>query len=256
MVGATARIILLEHVFGLPPSRATRDIDFAIAVESWEQFLVLKRSLASAASFTPLERVAQRLTFKPEGVNHSFVVDLIPFGGLETEANMIAWPPKMSVIMNVAGYRDAHAAAVPVEVEPGLAIYLASIPGIAVLKIFAWVNRGHEDPKDAIDLVTLLRQYHEAGNQDRVYVDAISALEEVGYDIELAGAWLLGSDAVAMALPTTRQQLEELFADPKRIEGLVTDMSRAIRARDDALEYSRALLAQFVRGFSKNQTND
>lgn len=256
MVGATARIILLEHVFGLPPSRATRDIDFAFAVASWEQFQVLKQRLASADSFTQLERVAQRLTFKPEGMNHSFVVDLIPFGGLETEANMIAWPPDMSVIMNVVGYRDAHAAAVPVEVEPGLVIYLASIPGIAVLKIFAWVDRGREDPKDAIDLVTLLRQYQEAGNQERVYGEAIAALEEAGYDIELAGAWLLGRDASALALPNTRQHLEELFADPKRIESLVTDMSRAIRARDDALEYSRTLLEQFLKGFLFKQTNE
>lgn len=256
MVGATARIILLENVFGLPPSRATRDIDFAFAVESWEQFQTLKQRLASKASFTQLERVAQRLIFKPEGMPHSFVVDLIPFGGLETDTNMIAWPPDMSIMMNVAGYRDAHAAAVPVEVEPGLVISLASIPGIAVLKIFAWVDRGREDPKDAIDLVTLLRQYHEAGNQDRVYEDAVSALEEVGYDLELAGAWLLGRDASAMALPATRQQLETLFADPERIEDLVTDMSRAIRARDDALEYSRALLEQFVKGFLHKQTND
>lgn len=256
MVGATARIILLENVFGLPPSRATRDIDFAFAIESWEQFQTLKQRLASEASFTQLERAAQRLIFKPEGMPHSFVVDLIPFGGLETDTNMIAWPPDMSIMMNVAGYRDAHAAAVPVEVEPGLVISLASIPGIAILKIFAWVDRGREDPKDAIDLVTLLRQYHEAGNQDRVFEDAVSALEEVGYDLELAGAWLLGRDASAMALPTTRQQLETLFADPERVEGLVTDMSRAIRARDDAVEYSRTLLEQFVKGFLSNQSND
>jgi predicted nucleotidyltransferase len=249
MVGATARIILLEHVFGLPPSRATRDIDFAFAVESWEQFQVLKQRLASTASFTPLERVARRLTFKPDGLNHNIVVDLIPFGGLETEANMIAWPPDMSVIMNVAGYRDAHAAAVTVEVESGLAISLASIPGIAVLKVFAWLDRGQEDAKDAIDLVTLLRQYHEAGNQERVYEEATSALEAAGYDIELTGAWLLGSDASAMVLPTTRQHLEEFFADPKRIESFVTDMARAIRTRDDALEYSRTLLTQFMKGF-------
>lgn len=249
MVGAAARIILLENVFGLPLSRATRDIDFAFAVESWEQFQTLKQRLASAALFERLERVAQRLIFKPEGMDHHFVVDLIPFGGLESEANMIAWPPDMSIMMNVAGYRDAHAAAVRVEVEPGLVISLASIPGIAVLKIFAWVDRGREDPKDAIDLTTLLRQYHEAGNQDRVYEDGVPALEEVGYDLELAGAWLLGRDASAMALPATRRQLERLFAAPERVEGLVTDMSRAIRARDDALEYSSMLLKQFLKGF-------
>jgi len=222
MVGATARIILLEHVFGLPPSRATRDIDFAFAVESWEQFQALKQRLVSTASFTQLERVApqlervaQRLKFKSEGMNHSFVVDLIPFGGLETEANTIAWPPDMSVIMNVAGYRDAHVAAVLVEIEPGLIISLASLPSIAILKIFAWMDRGTEDPKDAIDLVTLLRQYHEAGNQDRVYSEASSALEAVGYDIELAGAWLLCGRSVAIG---QRRRGDGLTGNPCRSE--------------------------------------
>ncbi|MFN3752339.1 MAG: hypothetical protein ACK4SR_13355 [Thiobacillus sp.] len=76
---------MLENVFGLPTSRATRDIDFAFAVESWEQFQTLKQRLASEASFTQMERAAQRLIFKPEGMPHSFVVDLIPFGGLETD---------------------------------------------------------------------------------------------------------------------------------------------------------------------------
>ena len=35
IVDATARDILLTHVFGLPVQRATADIDFAIAVKDW-----------------------------------------------------------------------------------------------------------------------------------------------------------------------------------------------------------------------------
>lgn len=31
IIGATARDIVLHHVFGIPPTRATVDIDFAIA---------------------------------------------------------------------------------------------------------------------------------------------------------------------------------------------------------------------------------
>lgn len=250
MMGATARIILLEHVFGLQPGRATRDIDFAFALENWNQFQDLKRHLTSSAPCHELASVVQRLIFKPADSRHDYVVDLIPFGGLEGADNSIAWPPDMSVLINVAGYRDAHAAAVPVELEPGLVIPIASIPGIAVMKLFAWVDRGQEDPKDAMDLVTLLRQYHEAGNQDRVYEDALPALETVAYDIELTGAWLLGWDASTMASTETRRRLDALFAQPTLMGRLATDMARALRARDDALGYSRALLEQFQRGFA------
>lgn len=249
MVGATARIILLEHVYGLPASRATRDIDFAFVLESWAQFQALKAHLISTASFEPSARAIQRLTFKPDGMAHGIVVDLIPFGALEAAAHTIAWPPDMSTMMSVAGYHDAHRAAVKVEVTPGLVIPLASIPGIAILKIFAWVDRGRTDPKDAIDLLTLLRQYHQAGNQDRLYVDAVVALEDAGYDIELTGAWLLGRDAATMVLPGSRPHLDALLADQACIERLVTDMSRAIRTREDALAYARRLLEQFLRGF-------
>ena len=38
VAGATARDLILVNVHGLRPGRATRDIDFGIAVESWEQF--------------------------------------------------------------------------------------------------------------------------------------------------------------------------------------------------------------------------
>jgi predicted nucleotidyltransferase len=160
----------------------------------------------------------------------------------------------MSIMMNVAGYRDAHASAVQVEVEPGIVILVASIPGIAILKFFAWVDRGRENPKDAIDLVALLRQYNEAGNQNRVYEDATAALEAVGYDIELAGAWLLGRDAFALSSRETRGQLAALFAESSLMERLEADMSRALRARDDGLDYSRVLLGQFIKGFSDQTT--
>jgi predicted nucleotidyltransferase len=152
--------------------------------------------------------------------------------------------------MNVAGFRDAQVAAVQVELAPGLVIPIANLPGIAVLKLFAWLDRGHADPKDAMDLVTLLRQYHEADNQDRLYEDALSALEAVGYDIELAGAWLLGRDASMLTSPETRRQLDAISAQPALMQRLAMDMARSLRVRSDALDYSRALLTQFLRGFA------
>lgn len=249
LVGATARIILLENVFGLHTGRATRDIDFAFAVENWDQFQAIKDRLTSTSAFEEAGRLAQRLIYEPANERYKCIVDLIPFGGLENNPNTIAWPPDMSIMMNVAGYRDAHASAVSVEIEPGIMMSIASIPGIAVLKLFAWVDRGQENPKDAIDLVTLLRQYHEAGNQDRIYEDATAALEAVGYDIELAGAWLLGRDAFAMSSTETRRQLNALLAEPALMERLVADMSRAIQTRDDAQGYSKALLEQFTKSF-------
>jgi len=45
VAGATARDLILVNIHGLRPGRATRDIDFGIAVESWDQFARLKEGL-------------------------------------------------------------------------------------------------------------------------------------------------------------------------------------------------------------------
>lgn len=249
IVGAVARIILLENVHGLQSGRATTDVDFAFALESWEQFQAIKNLLLESPSFNASEQLPHRLYFRAPGLEHSYKVDLIPFGGIETSQNTIAWPPDMAIMMNVAGFSDAHDAAVTVEVSPGIEMAVASIPGIAILKLFAWADRRQEDSKDALDLLTLLRSYHEAGNENRIYEDASAqaALEAVGYDPEFAGAWLLGIDAAAMASTVTIARLEALLNGATK-DRLIEDISRGMKGRDDSLEHARRLLEQFTKG--------
>lgn len=44
-VGATARDILLNHVFGIAARRAAYDLDSAVAVIDWQQFHALRARL-------------------------------------------------------------------------------------------------------------------------------------------------------------------------------------------------------------------
>jgi predicted nucleotidyltransferase len=256
LVGAMARIILLENIHGLPQGRATTDVDFAFALDDWDQFRTFKNYLIANANFGESKHAAHRLSFRPEGLKHEYKVDLIPFGGIETSPNTIAWPPDMAVMMNVAGFRDALAAAVTVEVSPGVNIAVASLPGIAILKLFAWADRRQENPKDAIDFVLLLRSYHEAGNENRIYEEAaaLAALEAAGYDIELGGAWLLGSDAAAIVSAQTNTELQALLSGARRGR-LIEDMARAVLGRENAMAYSRRLLEQFTNGFTAEPDN-
>lgn len=251
LVGAVARIILLENVHGLRAGRATSDVDFAFALDHWEQFQEIKTTLLENPRFNASEKLAHRLFFRAPGLEHPCKVDLIPFGGVETSPNIITWPPDMVIMMNVAGFSDAFAAAVSVEVSPGVDIAVASLPGIAILKLFAWADRRQENPKDALDLLTLLRSYHEAGNENRIYEDAsaLAALEAVDYDPEHAGAWLLGNDAATIASTATVAGLEALLNGATK-DRLVEDMSRGMKGRDDSLEHARRLLEQFTQGFT------
>lgn len=249
LVGATARIVLLEHVFGLSAGRTSHDVDFAFALENWQQFHTLKRYLIQYSHFEEIRGETQRLFFVSPDERYKIFVDLIPFGGIESKNNSIAWPPDMSVIMNVSGYSDALAAAINVEIVQGLIIPVASLAGMVILKLFAWSDRGRENPKDAIDFVLLLRGYYDAGNRERIYEDAVATFESVDYDPELAGAWLLGKDAADIAAENTRDGIVRLLKDENRFRHLIQDMSRGIPAKPDALGYSEAMLKQFILGF-------
>ena len=256
VVGAMARDILLNGVFGLSAGRATRDVDLAVAVEGWPQFEAIKVRLVGTGAFVSDERAAERLYHRPASAGRGYPLDLVPFGGVERPGNKIAWPPDGSVVMNVAGYGEALASAVPVEVEPGFAVRVASLQGLAILKLIAWADRGTGDPRDAIDLATLLRRYGAAGNEDRLYGTEIGVLEVVNYDLDLAGARLLGMDAGRMAAPSTRGQILALLDDPARLDRLVLDVARGLRPAQDAVGAAGELLAQFKAGFQEVRFNE
>jgi predicted nucleotidyltransferase len=152
--------------------------------------------------------------------------------------------------MNVAGYREALAAAEQVELGVGFVVRVASLPSLAVLKLFAWNDRGLEDSRDARDFATLLRSYSEAGNEDRLYGDEISLLQAVGYDIDRAGARLLGKDAARIIAPPTRSQVMALLNDPARRDRLAKDMAGVLRLAEDPIGEAEAVISQFTDGLS------
>ena len=61
IVGATARDIIFAHVFNVRIYRETTDIDFGIAVESWEQFERIRDELTGPEKFRIDRKVYHRL---------------------------------------------------------------------------------------------------------------------------------------------------------------------------------------------------
>jgi predicted nucleotidyltransferase len=222
VIGATARDILIEHVHGLETTRATRDIDFAVAVSSWEKFARLKEYLIATGAFKAGEQ-SHRLTFGQD--SGAYPLDLVPFDGVERNGE-IAWPPAGDFVMNVTGYTDALDSALNVEIEPGFIVKIVSLPAMVILKILAWNDRPERD-KHATDVLLILRNYHQTGQLDRLYDDEnIALLEKHGYDLELAGAALLGRDARRDVVKETRVQVTGVFAAEKISEKFIGQMMR------------------------------
>lgn len=249
VAGAMARDILLTGVFGINTGRATKDVDFAVAVQSWEHFEAIKAGLVERGSFTADPKAKQRLNFTPAPQSSGYPLDLIPFRGVETPPSNIAWPPDMDVVMNVAGYEEALETSQLVQAAPGLIVRVVSLPGLALLKLLAWSERGEENSKDALDLATLLGNYEFAGNRDRIYENP-GILEVVDYDLALAAARLLGADMNAIASPGTRVQIRALFDDAIKMDRLALHMTRGLVGNEDGLEKARRFLEQFKSGAS------
>ncbi len=246
VAGAMARDILLSGVFGLDAGRATRDLDLAVAVASRQQFTELKQQLQNTRLFQEATGVAHRLYYRPQPSDHGYPLDVIPFGGVHGEDQLIAWPPDMCEIMNVAGYKEALATAVEVEVRPKLVVRVASLPGLAVLKIFAWNDRGDVDAKDATDLATLFRRYADAGNMNRLYGSEMKILEGADYAVELASPRLLGRDVRQIVSLSTAEKLDEILSH--RRDRFIGDMARGFPGVDDRITEAEGLLDQFRAG--------
>ena len=244
LAGATAREIMLRHVFGRPPGRRTLDVDLGIAVCDWDHFTRLKAGLIDEAGFQPHARMVQRLIYPSKP---SVIVDLIPFGGVEGADRTIAWPPDEDIIMRVTGFSDGLASAVPVRLEENLVIPVVSLPVLLVLKLFAWEDRKHEK-KDAPDIYTLLKEYGDAGNEDRLYGEEVGLLEAEGYDFELAGARLLARDSARMVSNDTKEHARKILLSDAQMEQLTNDIILA-SSRNDADHVLRC--EQLVRNLRK-----
>lgn len=229
----------MEHVYGLETTRATRDVDFAVAVSSWDEFERLKNQLIATGEFVASGN-AHRLIFG-EGFG-AYPLDLVPFDGVERHGE-IAWPPKGEFVMNVTGYTDAHDSALDVEIARGFHVKIVSLPAMAVLKILAWNDRPERD-KHATDVLLILRNYYQAGQFDRLYADAVDLLETYGYDLELAGAALMGWDVRRDVVLDTRAQVIAVLANEKKFERFSSQM---MRSNPGDMERATLLLKAFLQ---------
>ena len=190
LVGALARDLLLHYAYGVAITRATEDVDLALAIGDWDEFDSVRSALLLTGRFAPYTGAIHKLRYREQ-----CWIDLVPFGAVEGPDGTIAWPPAGEEVMRVVGFREANATAILVTLPESQIVRVVSLPILAILKVLAWKDRHAYAPrKDALDLALILRNYLNAGNTDRLYRDMAHLLTE-HFDFEKTGAWLAGRDA-------------------------------------------------------------
>lgn len=203
VAGATARDWLLQDMYGIDTLRATRDVDFGIAVRDWDAFQRVREAISGGGEFLPDPRAAHRLNHRQVA---GFHIDLVPFGPLAGADGEIAWPPDQALVMDVTGFEEAFDASLRITLDDGFVVRVASLPALALMKLFAWRDRRHEVVhKDAWDLRLLLTRYEDAGNRDRIFDEGVMAIED--FDAARAAARLLGRDVAGLLRPRSRAAL-------------------------------------------------
>jgi predicted nucleotidyltransferase len=229
LIGAMARDMLLEHVHDMSKERRTMDVDIGVMVGSWAEFSEFSEAM-TARGFERNPSVAHRFC-SDKGV----VIDVVPFGGLADANGFISWPPDDNPMMRVTGFDDALRHSLRVETGPGQVVNVVSLPGLAMLKLLAWNDRRYVSAKDAQDLALLLRLYGDFA-RDRLFDSEFELMERHGFDIEMAGAELLGQDIGATVSEATAPHLFSILCGKNEgemlNEQLVRDISRYLPGRE------------------------
>ena len=195
LIGAGAIRLGTELQWEARLDRATRDWDFAVRVESWEQYEDLARHLsAEGAGFV---RQAEQHRFQHE---LGGLLDIVPYGPLEHPAGTIRWPDGREMGTTGLGVLEVEHESVSLDLG---AVHIASLPAVVGLKLLAYRDRRPGIIRDIGDVHSLLRDAESSVSDERVAAEALDRLgseEDEGLSYSEVGAYLLGRD-VGRAFP-------------------------------------------------------
>ncbi|EFK55205.1 nucleotidyl transferase AbiEii/AbiGii toxin family protein [Corynebacterium genitalium ATCC 33030] len=214
VVGAACRDIHQSSFRNAEPARATGDVDLGLAVEDWGAFLALR------SAFSPHSSAWQEVKIG------DIAVDLVPFGPLETPPGTVVTDD--GIQMNVAGFQEAFDNADLHTLSNGMQIKIPTVPGLAALKLHAWLDRYLKgNYKDAYDLALIMAWYGEP-QAERLFDRFLEYREpeEIFPDDQLA-AFVLGADvAVELGVEAASILHERFEREPENgIELLAKELT-------------------------------
>ena len=188
VIGATARDIIVQQLLDTASTRRTKDLDIAIAIPDWDAFEQIKERLI-ADGFKKSNDMYQRFYYG------AYEVDIVPYGVVAKEDDNIYWPPEEVVAMSVKGFDEVLSEAITVSIDDEFKVKIASLHGLFLLKLNAWLDRNAKTSKDAEDMSFILSNYFMA-NLDREIHQEVYDWEN--FDEYIIGGYWLAHDLVTL----------------------------------------------------------
>lgn len=259
MIGAMARDLIFEYVHDARIQRTTEDIDFAVAVESWSDYDGLTQALLNTGAFRKDTKQEQRLWWTNE--TEEMRIDIVPFGGLETQKGTIAFPPFGDFKMSTHGFREVSEKTLSLNIADDLEINIVPLAGLVLLKFIAFSDRP-DRKRDIQDIWFVASNYLDAGNEDRLYDPEsgdMDLLDNEDFNLRFAGARLLGRDLAQLLNSETRKILSRTLGDgtdEKGLQKLADEITTDHLRESDRTEFVMTMLREFNRGLQERSLSE
>lgn len=247
VIGATARDIILQVLANTSARRKTRDLDIAIAVTGWDKYNEVCSALIEDG-FEKSTHQAQRFYFG------DYEVDIVPYGAVAKADDNIYWPPEETIAMSVRGFDEVLKEAITVCINNEFEIRIASLHGLFLLKLNAWLDRNIGTNKDAEDMWYIVDNYYFA-NEERGIHPEVYELD--GFNLTVGGAYwmahdianLLSKEQIAYYADVLRNEIER--EEDSRLVVQILETNRSVTS-SDVLK----VLQTISDVFSKRLTDD
>jgi len=205
IIGALARDIILEYFYEIKAPRITMDIDLGIEVSGWDEFEKLIDALEKSGKFRR-SKEKHRITY------NDMNIDIVPFGGISDKDERIIWPPGNKIVMSVKGFNEVyeHSILVRLQNNPGLEVRIPTLPGQAILKLFAWKDSYPDRLKDAEDLLFIMEKYEKTLNYEDLLKSELALLKSEDFDVKKVGIVLLGKGMAQICTNETLGYLKNI----------------------------------------------
>lgn len=247
VVGAFARDIILENIFKQSSGVATKDIDVAIEIDSWENYDKFVNYLKTKHNFTEGKNPHEYIS--PEGV----FTDIIPYGGIEKN-RLVSFPPNYSKEINMLGFEEIHSSAINIVLDNEIEFRIASIEGIAILKLIAWQDRmpGSSSEKHSRDLGLIIDSYFDP-SVEQIADDFADLFDVDEFNSTICGARSLGRRIKLLINSSDhlKNELESLFSEILKDEENSLFISQLTNSTLWDYNFALQVVKNFALGFSE-----
>lgn len=176
LIGAQSRDVWTNHLN--LDKRTTRDIDYCVYVKDLATWNMLIEYLINEEGFI-------RDAKEPYRFHYGEIVDLIPFGGIEENGEVILTNPTTE--LSVYGCKEVTEEAVLIEGT----FKVVTLAGLCVMKLIAYNEKPSSRAKDMDDFFFLVKNYHEIAGEELFDGDYDDLLEG-DFEMQIASARMLG----------------------------------------------------------------